>query len=138
MSDTQKILDEYYAALKSGDEARLRAIVSDGIEVVYHDTSKILPWGGRWVGYDGFQQFLAAVAENLVIEKVEPLDTFISDDTVIVLLKGRWLSRRTGKVVEATVANVFSMQDGLVSRYQVFPDSAGFGLAIDTLARAED
>lgn len=138
VSETQKVLDEYYAALKSGDESRLRAIVSNEIEVVYHDTSDILPWGGSWIGYDGFQKFLAAVAENLVIENVEPLNTFVSGDTVIVLLKGRWLSRQTGKVVEATVANVFSMQGGLVCRYQVFPDSAGFGLAIGKLARTED
>lgn len=137
-TETQKILDEYYAALQSGDEARLRAVVSPEIEVLYHDSTDSLPWGGRWTGYDRFRAFLAAVADNLVIENIEPLDRFVSDGTVIVLLKGRWSSRKTGKIVEATVANVFSIQDGFVCRYQVFPDSAGFGLAIGSLVPAKD
>lgn len=133
-SETEKTLEKYYQALKSGDEAQLKNIVSDNIEVLYHDSSGLLPWGGTWSGFDQFRKFLAIVGENLIIEKVEPMETFVDGSTAVIVLKGRWVSRQTGKALEARVVNIFTVQGSRVARYQVFPDSAGFGLIIGRLA----
>ncbi|MDF2367637.1 nuclear transport factor 2 family protein [Sneathiella sp.] len=130
-------LDAYYKALQSGDESQLRDIVSPDIHVQYHDTAGVLPWGGSWRGFDAFRTFLSHVAEHLVIEEVEPLQKLVVDDTVIVVLRGKWLAKATGRRVEAVVSNIFTIKDGRVTGYQVFPDSAAFAMALDRLAVVE-
>lgn len=130
-TETEATLTNYYAAMKSGDREAMRAVVADNITVTYHDSTNILPWGGIWEGFDGFQDFLSVVADHLVIESVVPRDTFIDGNTVIVVLDGKWLVKATGKRAKAVVANIFTMAEGRVARYQVFPDSAAFGLALE-------
>ena len=103
-----------------------RAVVSDDIEVGYQDAEGLLPWGGTWTGFDGFRAFLATVAEHLVIEAIEVLETHVDGETAITVLNGVWTVKRTTARVEARVVNVFTMRGGRVARYQVFPDTAAF------------
>ena len=130
-------LDAYYKALQSGDENQIRKIVAPDILVQYHDATGLLPWGGRWQGIDAFRTFLSHVAEHLVIEEVEQLEKLIADDSVVVVLRGKWLAKATGRRVEAVVSNIFTIKDGSVAGYQVFPDSAAFAIALDRLAVVE-
>lgn len=130
-------LDAYYKALQSGEEKQIREIVAPDILVQYHDATGLLPWGGRWQGIDAFRTFLSHVAEHLVIEEVEQLEKLIADDSVVVVLRGKWLAKATGRRVEAVVSNIFTIKDGCVTGYQVFPDSAAFAIALDRLAVVE-
>ncbi|TNE34134.1 MAG: hypothetical protein EP348_11550 [Alphaproteobacteria bacterium] len=129
-TETRAILDAYYKALQSGDEARLRALLADDIVVHYHDAEGLLPWGGEWKGYDGFRRFLATVSKHLSVDEVSPQEYHIAADSISVVLNGRWTVRATGRQVAATVANIFTMQGGKITRYQVFPDSAAFALGL--------
>ncbi|WP_293961418.1 nuclear transport factor 2 family protein [Sneathiella sp.] len=133
-TETRAILDAYYAALKSGDEARLREMVTEDITVEYHDSLGVLPWGGTWRGFEAFRTFLGRVGEHLVIDQVEPLQTLVSGEQVVVLLRGHWTAQSTGRKMEAVVANLFTMREGRVAGYQVFPDSAAFAMALDKIA----
>ncbi|MFC4273141.1 hypothetical protein GQF03_08125 [Sneathiella chungangensis] len=130
-------LDSYYKALQSGKESDLREIVAPDILVQYHDATGLLPWGGTWQGFDAFRTFLSHVAEHLVIENVEPLERLIAEDSVVVVLRGRWLAKATGRRIEAVVSNIFTIREGRVAGYQVFPDSAAFAMALDRLAVVE-
>ncbi len=130
---TEAVLERYYAALRAGDVDLIRDVVSEDIEVVYQDADKLLPWGGVWTGFEAFRRFLGIVAEHLVIEKVEPVDRFLDGDTAIVVLNGVWTARATGKRVTAQVVNIFSVRDGKVARYRVYPDTAAFALGIGAL-----
>lgn len=137
LTTIEATLDAYYKALQSGDENDIRAVVAPDIVVQYHDATGLLPWGGRWQGVDAFRTFLSHVAEHLVIEKVEPLEKLITDDSVVVVLRGHWLAKATGRKVKAVVSNIFTIRDGRVAGYQVFPDSAAFAIALDRLAVVE-
>lgn len=132
-ADTEATLTNYYSAMKSGDRDAMREVVSADIIVTYHDAIDILPWGGVWEGFEGFQDFLSVVADHLVIESVVPRETFIDGSTVIVVLEGKWLVRATGKRAKAVVVNIFTMAEGRIASYQVFPDSAAFGIALEHL-----
>ena len=132
-AETEAVLERYYAALKSGDVHSMKDVVSDEIEINYQDADTVLPWGGTWSGFEEFREFLATVAEHLVIEAVEPVERLFDKDTAIIVLRGVWRSRETDRRVEARVVNIFKIRGGKVSRYQVFPDTAAFARAIGRL-----
>jgi ketosteroid isomerase-like protein len=130
-------LDAYYKALQSGNENDLREIVAPDIVVQYHDATGLLPWGGTWQGFDAFRTFLSHVAEHLVIEEVEPLEKLIAEKSVVIVLRGKWLVKATGRRVEAVVSNIFTIREDRITGYEVFPDSAAFAVALDRLAMLE-
>ena len=132
-AETEAVLERYYAALQAGDVQGMKDVVSEDIEVIYQDADGLLPWGGTWSGFDKFREFLATVAEHLVIESVQPLERLFDQDTAIIVLRGVWTSRKTDRRVEARVVNIFKVRSGKVARYQVFPDTAAFAIAIGRL-----
>jgi ketosteroid isomerase-like protein len=95
-----------------------------------------LPWAGDWSGFDGFEAFLKALGDNLVIDTVEPLAVHIAGDTVITVLKGEWTVKATGRKVRTETVNMFTLRDGKIVRYQVFSDTAALGIGLGKLAAA--
>ncbi|PHQ69572.1 MAG: hypothetical protein COB93_07725 [Sneathiella sp.] len=115
-SETEAILNQYYVAMKSANEAAFKEVVTDDIVIEYHDSTGVLPWSGTYSGFAGFQQFLATVRENLVIDHVVPQATYIDGNTAIVVLDGTWTSRLTGQKTQVVV-NIFTMREGRVAKY---------------------
>lgn len=130
---TQEILDQYYAALKAGDRDALRNLLSPDMQVDYYGPDGLMPWGGRWSGIDAYFDFLDQVAGNLTIDVVEPQQSIVADGVAVIVLNGTWTVRQTGRQVSATVANIFTFADGRIARYQVFNDTAGFGVGLGKL-----
>lgn len=135
MSDAVRdTLDRYYAALKAGDGAALRGVVSDDIEVHYPAPEGLLPWAGDWIGFARFEAFLKTVAEYLVIDRVEPLAMHVAGDTVITVLRGEWTVKSNGRKVHTETVNMFTLRDGKIARYQVYSDTAALGVGLGRLA----
>ena len=135
MSDAvRETLDRYYAALKAGDKAGLRGVVSDDIEVHYPAPDGLLPWAGDWIGFAGFEAFLKALGDHLAIDRVEPLAMHVAGDTVVTVLRGEWTVKASGRKVLTETANIFTLSDGKIVRYQVFSDTAALGIGLGRLA----
>jgi hypothetical protein len=124
------VLDAYYAALKAGDVAALRAVVADDVVVTYHGRPGLLPWTGAWRGFDAYRDFLGRVGAALEILEVTPAARIVDGARVIVLLDGRWRARATGREVAARVVNIFTLRDGQVAGYEVFHDTAALWEAL--------
>lgn len=134
MSDAARdTLDRYYAALKAGDKAALRDVVSDDIQVHYPAPEGLLPWAGDWNGFEGFEAFVATVGEHLVIDRVEPVEMHVAGDTVITVLSGQWTVKSTGRTVQTKTVNIFTLRDGKIARYQVYTDTAALGIGLGRL-----
>lgn len=124
------VLDAYYAALKGGDTAALRAVVAQDVVVTYHGRPGLLPWTGTWRGFDAYCDFLGRVGAALEILEVTPLARIPDGARVVVLLEGRWRARATGREVAARVVNIFTLRDGRVAGYEVFHDTAALWEAL--------
>ena len=133
MHDTNQTIDAYYAALKAGDRGEITALLSDDIQVDYYGPEGLFPWQGTWKGTAQFFAFLDSVAENLTIDAVTPMQRIIAEESAIIVLNGQWTIRKTGAKVTATVANIFTLKHGKIARYQVFTDTAAFGLGVENL-----
>ena len=138
MTSVNDLIDTYYSALKAGDHAALAKVLSEDIQVDYYGPPGLFPWQGTWTGLQGFFDFLQIVAENLVIDSVTPLQRIVAETSVVIVLDGQWTIRKTGQVVTASVANIFTVSAGKIGRYQVFTDTAAFGLGLNALRQNAD
>jgi ketosteroid isomerase-like protein len=76
---------------------------------------------GEWRGHPGLVQYLASamdVLEDMWIRADDIID--VSDELLIVLVTFGGHARHTGIKVENSLAHVFGMHAGTVTRWQVF------------------
>lgn len=128
------IVDAFYGAVKAQDWARVETLCTDTVSVRYCDAAGVLPWGGLWTGPEELRRFFRTVGAALTVVDIAPAMRTAVPDGVIVELNGVWLVNATGAQVEATVINRFVLADGAIDRYEVFPDSAAFALALGTVS----
>ncbi len=126
----QDPLAAWYAAIRAGDAAALEAAVTPDVEILYRGRPGLLPWTGRWHGVAGCREFFARVAANLEVLEAAPIQRIQGEDSIVVLLAGRWRARATGREVAAQVVNLFTLRDGRVARYEVFHDTAALWEAL--------
>jgi len=136
LSAPETLIDQYYAALQAGERTKLAGMLTADMAVDYYGPKGLFAWQGHWAGEDGFFAFLDAVADNLNITQVTPLQRIFSNDSAIIVLEGEWTLRATGKQVRAVVANIFTLRGSQISRYQVFTDTAAFGIGLGKLCPA--
>lgn len=120
------ILAAWYGAIRSGDAAALAAIVTDDVEVFWNGDPAVIPWAGAHRGAPAVMAFFATVAKHLEVLSVETLDRIDADGAVIILGRGHWRARATGRDIHARMANVFRFRDGRVAAYHVYNDTAAF------------
>lgn len=131
MTDRTPIaVENWYAAIKAGDWAALRAAATPDVVIDYPAPDGVLPWSGEWKGPDQLQAFFRTVGEHLSVERVDVTETFEAGDAFITVLKGRWTIRSNGRNVNARVVNIFKIKNGLIARYQVHNDTAAFAIAL--------
>ena len=87
-------------------------------DVVAHEPSN-LPYGGEWVGKDGFRALMEAIGETVAVEAT-PLGLHDAGDTIVAVFQAKFTSHATGASVEMPVCEVYSFTDGLISGANVF------------------
>jgi hypothetical protein len=110
MSDTE-LVEQIYAALAARDV--------DGILARLHPDCVItqdarLPWGGRFVGHDGFLTFAAALI-GAIDSAVTTEALFEADDTVIQAGRTRGTTREAGQAFDVGEVHRWKVRDGKVA-----------------------
>ncbi|MGW7410519.1 nuclear transport factor 2 family protein [Streptomyces sp. NPDC054833] len=108
------------------DEGRLtdiEALLSDDFEWVYHGP-KSLPWAGTYRGVEGFRQFFTIVRDLIQVQECVAYDYLDAGDRVVVLGVSRTRVLANDRRYEAQWMNVFTVRDGLISRYLDLYDTA--------------
>ena len=123
------LLDRFYVALKALSREGLAACVAEGFVLDWQGTEAI-PWAGRWYGVQGLLDFVDKLNAEIEILEVERLHVLETADVTVVVLRGKWRSKRTNREVRATAANLFTFSEGLVSSYTVLNNTAAFAEAL--------
>ncbi|OLZ66437.1 hypothetical protein AV521_28500 [Streptomyces sp. IMTB 2501] len=108
------------------DEGRLtdiEALLTDDFEWVYHGP-KSLPWAGTYRGVEGFRQFFTIVRDLIQVQECAAYDYLDAGDRVVVLGVSRTRVLANDRRYEAQWMNVFTVRDGLISRYLDLYDTA--------------
>lgn len=125
----QALLDRFYAALKALSPEQLSACVSEDF-VLNWQGSDAIPWAGTWRGVDGLLAFVDRLNTHLEILSVERLQQLGDEHTSVVLLRGHWRLKATGKEVRAMACNVFAIERDRISAYTVLNNTVAFAEAL--------
>ena len=83
-----------------------------------------LPWGGTYVGPDGFRDFLARLTANFDQFTATPDKVLGADDNHVVVttnVKGR---TKGGATIENRAVWIYQLRDGKISDAETFGDTA--------------
>lgn len=128
--DPKTVIERFYAALVSGNPETMRAVVDQDVIVDYYGPENFfLPWSGTWLGFEGFIDFLTIIGEHVDIISVTTEKAIGDDEHVVTVVEGHWRMRETDTEVVTKSANIFTIRDGLVLRYEVIADTASLGAA---------
>lgn len=123
------LLDRFYAALRALSATELMECVSDDFLLDWQGTPAI-PWAGQWRGVDGLLAFVGALNAHVEILEVQRLHMLEGDGVTVVVLRGHWRLKATGREVRAMAANLLTLSGGRVQSYTVLNNTAAFAEAL--------
>ncbi len=117
-----EIIRQLYDAFSRRDSETIRGLMHPQIEWAQ---TKGFPGGGRYVGPDEvFDKVFAPFREQWTEWGADVEDYLDAGDRVIALGCYRGVYKATGKRMEASFAHVYTLQDGRITRFVQYTDTA--------------
>ncbi|MCX2934461.1 nuclear transport factor 2 family protein [Mycobacterium sp. CVI_P3] len=110
-----EIVRRFTEGLRAGDIDACAALL-DHTNVFSEAPS--LPFGGEYVGIDGFRRMLAAVSRDFRV-RLEPPEIAGTDDWVAVVVHGTFTSRGTGRSMPVECVDIYRLRDAKIVRVDV-------------------
>jgi hypothetical protein len=123
-----KLVQDAYAAFGRGDIPALLALLDPGVEWTAIVGSRI-PTSGTRHGRDGVKEFFQQLGASIDFERFEPREFIAQGDKVVTLGHYTGRSKATGRSFDSDWVMVFTVRNGLLTRFMEFADSAGFNEA---------
>jgi ketosteroid isomerase-like protein len=117
MREPVEVVRAFTGALRAGDVTSCLALLSE--DNVFAEPSS-LPYGGDYVGRDGFMQALRDVQRDFEITLDVPQMDRCGERQVLVQMGGTMTARSTGRSMPLQALDLYTVTDGLVSRVEVF------------------
>jgi len=129
-AENTKVVQDAYAAFGRADIPTLLSYMSD--EILWQPvvgTAGHVPFSGERKGKASVGEFFRLVAENEDFQQFEPREFVAQGDKVVAIGHYRAVTKATSKTFESDFVMVFTLQDGKLTRFQEFSDSAGINAA---------
>lgn len=121
VQDDIDVVREFTTALGAGDVRACLALLSE--DLVFSE-AECLPFGGDYLGVDGFKQLLRNVSRDfrveLAIPQITGCETFVA-----VRVRGTMTSRATGRRIDMQVVDLYELCDRKITRVDVFYKDPG-------------
>lgn len=127
-----EVVRRFFQLFDEGRLADIESLLAPDFEWVYHGPAS-LPWAGTYRGVAGFREFFGIVRPLIQVQECVAHDYLDAGDRVVVLGVSRTLVLANGARYEAQWMNVFTVSDGLISRYLDLYDTAS---VVEALGRA--
>lgn len=125
MSNVERV-ERMYESFAKGDMEAVVATWNEDIEL--HEPEGIVA-GGTYRGQDEVVELLTTIAGMYEEMAATPERYVHAGDTVVALGTGSGTSAGTGKSVEFPFAHVYDFEDGKISRWTSYIDTALFNAA---------
>ena len=112
---------EYLAAGGPDADADFAPIRSLLAEDAVMRQAENLPYGGDWVGHDGFRQFFARMTRTWSSVELSDLEFFepvTGGDRVVVSMRQVAISRETGRVMDEPIVELVEVRDGKIRNFR--------------------
>jgi ketosteroid isomerase-like protein len=128
-----QVVQEAYAAYKRGD---IQTILDRLTKDVKWIAPGVEPIAGTYHGPDEVARFFRQVNEISEFSSFEPDEYVAQGDRVVVLGHYQGIARNTGRVYECDWAMAFTVQDGKISKFQEYTDTAALAVALQIASPA--
>ena len=124
----RQLVDRFYA-IENGAEGDFSEIFRDDFVM---GIMKGFPHGGDHKGLDATKQFMADAGAHFDFWAVDP-DRFIEVDPQHIIVSGKYRSRAksTGKDFEMETLHLWTAENGMLTRYKHYCDTAIVSAALD-------
>lgn len=121
--ENTNIVKQTYAAFKNGDiEGLLKHYTDDVLWEIYGPAS--IPTAGTRRGIAELRQFFTTLDQFLAVRSFEPREFIAQDDQVAVLGDYAWTAKPSGRSFAANWAHIVTLQNGKISRFREYTDTA--------------
>jgi ketosteroid isomerase-like protein len=119
-----QLVRQAYDAFSRADIEGVLTTLAANVEWFIPGPADIIPFAGARHGPQAVGEFFRVLAETQTAERFEPLDFIASEDNVVVLGVQRWRVNSTGTAYEDEWAHVFTIEDGKITRFREYHDTA--------------
>lgn len=133
--ENTKLVQQGYQHFKSGNIPALLDILSDNVEWVFPDLKGVAVTGTRR-GRKEVADFYAKLAETQETLSFEPREFVAQGDKVVVLGHYSFRVKATGRQFESDWAEVFTINNGKIARFQEYANTAAAMVAYQTALAA--
>jgi ketosteroid isomerase-like protein len=129
--DNVDVIQSAWDAFAKGDIEAATSIVAPEGEITAPST---LPWGGTFLGPEGFQDFLRGLLSHFKDFKATPEKVLGADDDHVIVtaqIRGR---TKSGTPIENRSVWVYKLRGGQVESAEAFSDTAQLLKALDSTA----
>jgi ketosteroid isomerase-like protein len=123
MSQPHEIVQRVYQAFGQGDMAAIVAELAPTVRVQHPQEAKI-PWGGTYHGPQGFVDFLTALGTHADVEEFHVEQMLAGGNTVVALGREQVHVKATGRRYQTDWVHVWRVEDGKITSFQDFNDTA--------------
>jgi len=120
---------QVYQGFVHGDLAAILKPLAEDVDWQIIGRFEKVPWPAVWRGRRDLEKYFTILAEALEVELFQPDEFFADGETVVVLGHERMIARATGRIIEASWAQVWTFRDARVISYREYADSAAWEAA---------
>ena len=118
-----KIVQDLYGAFGRGDIPAVLNMLTDDVQWSITGP-KETSYAGQWHGKARVIEFFKALGGTIEIQEFEPKEFIAEGDHVVVISRERMRVRATGQVADQEWVMVFTLQNGRITRFREFDDTA--------------
>jgi uncharacterized protein len=117
------VVRDFYAALGRGDISGVLGLLDERVE--WTEAERFPYYSGTWHGPQAvFDRLLKRLPEDWEHFSATPNDFLVDRDRVVALGSYAATSRRTGKSMKASFAHVWTVNDGKITKFVMYTDTA--------------
>ena len=117
------LIESLYASFLDGDLDAILEIVSDEAELIVYGPAE-LPFTGRFRGQSGTRQFLETLRVTQDDINAEISERIVQGNNVVIIGSYSAKIKATGKTISTPIAHVWTVENGKITRFLDFFDTA--------------
>ena len=122
--DNLQAIHKVYDAFGRGDVEGVISMLTDDVTWTTPGPPDVIPYAGEKRGHDEVTCYFEAFGAAAQTTAFEPQKFFTDDDMVVVLGHYTFDVVETGKVVDNDFVHTFQLDDGKISAFEGYEDSA--------------
>ena len=125
------LVKQTYDCFFRGDMEGLISHYTDDVDWEIYGPTSSVPTAGHYKGKEALMGFFGKVNDLLESDKFEIQEYVAQGNTVVAIGEYTWTSRVTGKIFDAHFTHAVTVNDGKISRFREYTDTAAAAEAMN-------